>query len=107
MYALAVYNLGGDTLINYAQDVQPPVPYETPGNNDELPFFAYQRQKYKVSDFTPGVVQAASDEGTSTSLVVQKAAENFTLANLQNLKTPWGRAYLAIAQSVGSLWGLN
>ena len=33
--------------------------------------------------------------------------KDFTLANLQNLKTPYGRQYLAWAQAYGPLWGLS
>jgi hypothetical protein len=33
--------------------------------------------------------------------------KTLTLANLQQLKTPWGRQYLAYAQSAGPLWGLS
>ncbi len=41
-------------------------------------------------------------------MVVQEAAKNFTLANLQNLKTPWGRTYLGFAQAYGpSIIGLS
>lgn len=110
MYVLAVYNLGVDNLINFAPDVQPPVAYKPPPpltNEAGLPYFAFYRAQWKIYDFQSGVVQSAGDEGTTTSLVVQKAAENFTLSNLQNLKTPFGRQYLAIAQRTGTNWGLT
>jgi hypothetical protein len=32
---------------------------------------------------------------------------NLTFADLQTLKTPWGRIYLGIAQDVGTLWGVT
>lgn len=107
MYVQAVYNLGADDLFNFAQDVTPLTPFETPGNNDQLPYFAYFRSTWKMNDFVAGVVQSTSDEGTSVTLLVQDAAMQFKLADLQNLKTPWGRNYLAIAQRVGTLWGLS
>lgn len=108
IYTLAVYNLGGDNIINFAPDVQPPVPYAATDNAGELPFFAYLRSKWKLLDFNSGVVQSTGDEGTNVSLVVQEAAKNFTIANLQQLKTPWGRQYLAFAQSYGpTIWGLS
>lgn len=110
LYRLAVYNLGADNLINYANDVQPPAAYVPPPplkNPDGLSFFAFYRNLWKIYDFTPGVVQSTGDEGTNTSLVVQKAAENFTLDDLQHLKTPYGRRYLQIAQKVGTNWGLS
>lgn len=89
LYNNAVYNLATDYVVNYAQDQQ--------GQD----FFACQRTQYKVNAFAPGVVQSASDVSTATSLQVIEAAKNFTLADLQNLKTPWGRRYLAIAQQFG------
>lgn len=105
MYTLAVYNLGGDNLINYAQDVPDAQP--VPGSDPPLPYFANLRSSFKCNAFISGVISSASDDGTSESMVVQEAAKNFTLSDLQNLKTPWGRQYLAIAQRYGTLWGLT
>lgn len=95
IYKLAVYNLAGDNIINYASD-QPPSIY-----------WAELRKSFDSNGFVPGVIQSAGDESTSDSYVIQEAAKNFTLANLQQLKTPWGRQYLAFAQSYGTLWGLS
>ncbi len=96
VYAEAVYNLAADNLINYAPD--------QPGRR----YFAKLRKKINITGFTSGIVSAAADESTSVSLVVQEAAKNFTLANIQSLKTPYGRAYLGFAQSYGpSTWGMN
>lgn len=103
-YTQAVYNLGADLVVNFAPDVDnaPPV------TGSELPYFAYLRDKWNILKFVSGTIQSASDEGSSTGLVVPKAAENFTLADLQNLKSPWGRNYLSIAQRYGpSVWGMN
>lgn len=106
MYTLAVYNLGGDNIINYAQDL--PDAAKISGSDPPQAFFAYTRAQWNVNGFVSGVVNSTSDEGTSVSLVVQKAAENFTLSDLQNLKTPYGRQYLAIAQKYGpNIWGLS
>lgn len=102
MYARAVYNLAADTLINWSQD-----PTDAPAFKDELPYWAWLRKQYGVLNFTAGVVQATSDESTSTTLLVPEAFKNLTIANLGNLKTPYGRAYLGIAQSLGTLWGLS
>jgi len=99
VYVLAVYNLAGSNLMSYAQD-QPNAP-PIPGTNPPLPFFAYSREKWQINAFVSGVVQSTADESTSMSLVVQEAAKNFTLANLTQLKDPWGRAYLSLAQSYG------
>jgi len=96
IYTLAVYNLAGDNLINWAQDV--------PGQT----YFSDARTTFKCFDFVAGVVLSAGDEGTSDSLVVPEAFKTFTMANLQNLKTPYGRQYLAFAQSYGpTIWGLS
>jgi hypothetical protein len=103
IYTLAVYNLGGDNLINYAQD-----PDDAPIYKNDMTFFAYIRKTYDTAGFVPGVVQSTADESTSSSFVVQKFAEQFTIGNLQNLKTPYGRQYLAFAQAYGpSIWGLT
>jgi hypothetical protein len=95
MYDLAVYNLAGSNLLNFAQD--------QPGRR----YFARLRKKLNITGFVSGVVQSSGDEGTNVSLVVQDAAKAFTLANLQQLKDPYGRQYLAIAQSYGpATWGM-
>jgi hypothetical protein len=96
MYELAVYNLAGDNLVNYAQDTPPST------------YFADLRASFNTLGFVSGVISASNDVTTGQSLVVQEAAKNFTLANLQQLKTPWGRAYLGIAQDYGpNVWGLS
>lgn len=96
LYTQAVYNLGGDTIINFAND--------QPGST----YFFDLRDKWLINKFVSGVVQSSNDQGTGNSMVVQEAAKNFTLANIQSLKTPYGRAYLAIAQAYGpSIWGLT
>lgn len=101
-YALAVYNLGGDCLVNSVPDAVPLVIYK-----NELPYWAFLRDQFKINSFVAGVVQSASDEGTSDSLLVPDAFKGLTMSDLQNLKTPWGRRYLAYAQKFGSLWGLS
>jgi hypothetical protein len=94
LYVEAVYNLAADNLINYAQD--------QPGRT----YFTDLRASLKINNFAAGVVQSASDQGTSDSLAVPDSLKNLTLSNLQNLKTPWGRAYLAMAQTYGTMWGV-
>ncbi len=95
MYTLAVYNLGGDNLINWAPD------------QTGQTFFADLREKLHCTQFVAGVVSSTSDEGTSMSLNVPEQLNRLTLSDLQNLKTPYGRQYLAIAQKYGTLWGLS
>jgi len=89
-YTLAVYNLGGHTLIRIAQDV---------GNGST--FFTEQRQRYGLLLLSAGVVQASSDETTSDTLAVPDAIANLTIGDLQYMKTPWGREYLSYAQDFG------
>lgn len=95
IYAQAIYNLAGDTLINIALDV--------PGQT----FFADQRRAYGINTFVGGVIQSTSDEGTSESMVVPDFAQLLTLANLGQVKTPWGRAYISLAQSYGLIVGVS
>jgi hypothetical protein len=94
MYTQAVYNLAADNLINYAQD------------QTGRTYFADLRTAYGINNFAAGVVSAASDQGTSSSMVVPDNLHNLTLSQLQNLKTPWGRQYLAFAQTAGTMWGV-
>lgn len=105
IYTLAVYNLAGSNIINYAQDLDGAAPVE--GSVPPMAYFAYLRQKWNINGFVSGVIQSAGDEGTNESMVVQEAAKNFTLSDLQNLKDPYGRAYLAFAQRYGTLWGMT
>lgn len=105
MYVWAVYNLAGDNLLNYAQDL--PDAAIVPGSDPPAAFFANTRRVWNVNGFVSGIIQSASDNGTGESMVVMDAAKNFTLGNLQNLKTPYGRAYLALSQDMGSIWGVS
>jgi len=91
LYITAVYNLAGDTLLTYAQD------------QSGQTFFAQAQQKYQLKAFVSGVVSFAGDEGTQSTLSVPEALKGLTIGNLQNLKTPYGRTYLQIAQDFGSL----
>lgn len=96
IYALAVYNLAGDLLINYAPDSE-----ASPG------FFAGLREKFKIGNFSAGVITNASDEATSAGIEVVEVMKGLTIDQLQNLKTPWGRAYLGFAMKYGPSWGLS
>ena len=103
IYELALYNLAGSNLLNYAQDLD-----SSPIYKNKLKYFAYIRSQWNMLGFVSGVIQSSADEGTSESLVVQEAAKDFTLANLQQLKDPFGRQYLAFAQDYGpAAWGVT
>lgn len=91
LYITAVYNLATDTLLTYAQD------------QSGQTFFTQVQQKYQLHALVPGVISFAGDEGTQSTMVVPDAFKHMTIANLQNLKTPYGRTYLGIAQDFGSL----
>ena len=95
IYELAVYNLAGDNLINWAPD--------QPGST----FFADLRKSFGCNSFVGGIISSTSDEGTSESIQVVKSLENLVLSDLQSLKTPYGRQYLAFAMRVGTLWGIS
>ena len=96
IYTLAVYNLGGDFLINYAHDV-----------NGQT-YFADLRASFKIYSFVPGVISDSHDVSTGQSLLNSEFMKNLTMSDLQNLKTPYGRQYLAFAQWYGpTIWGVS
>ncbi len=91
LYSQAVYNLAASFLLNFGPEVA----------------FGPVREKLGINNFTAGVISASSDESTSQTRVVSDALKNLSLADLQQLKDPYGRWYLAIAQQYGDLWGLT
>ena len=105
-YLQAVYNLGGYYVLSWAQDPTPPIPYPT-DNPDNAPYMQFLRQTWNILGFTPGIVQEASDQGTAAELTLPKQYQEFTIANVAQTKDPWGRRYLEIASSVGTLWGIS
>lgn len=108
IYQQMVYNLGGSNLLNVAPDPTGAKPYDPDDPDNKLPFFGYMRKTYNMLGFVSGVIQAAADEATSESMVVPDAFKGLTLANLQMLKDPYGRAYLAYAQAYGpAAWGVS
>lgn len=103
LYTLAVYNLAGDRLLNWARD-----PSNAPIYQDGLKFFAYIRKTLNLTGFTPGVIQSTNDLTTGGSYVVPEWAKNLTIRDLSNLKTPYGQEYLGIAQDYGPTdWGIS
>lgn len=106
MYAAAVYNLAGAYLLAWAPD-QAGAPV-VPGTDPPLKFFGNARKTYNLMGFVSGAVQSTNDNGTGGSFVVPKQLEELTIGDLQLLQTPWGRAYLALAQNYGpTIWGLS
>lgn len=95
MYDMAVYNLGVDYLLNWAP------------NSGASTYFTDARLAMGLNSFVAGVVSSSADESTSEALLVPDAFKTFMLSDLQALKTPFGRQYLAIAQRFGTLWGIT
>lgn len=95
IYAQAVYYLAGSTLLNFAPDTPPST------------FFADYRKANGMLSFVAGVISESHDETTGQSMLVADWFKNLTMANLQQLKDPYGRQYLAWAQDFGSLWGVS
>jgi hypothetical protein len=107
IYTLAVYNLATSNVINFAQDLPNAPPYAQAPPGVSLPFFAYMRDRFNILGPVSGVIQSSSDVSTSESMVVPDWATGLTLADLQFRKDPYGRQYLALAQSYGTLWGIS
>jgi hypothetical protein len=99
--ATAVYNLGGAILVQIAQD-DPDL--DPPWNT----YWQDMRQRMGLNGFVSGVVQSASDQGTSTSYKVSSFFDNLTPTELQLMQSPWGRLYMSIASWYGpTIWGLT
>jgi hypothetical protein len=95
VYAVAVYNLGGDILCENAQDTSPST------------FWTDLRKQLDVNAFRYGLVQSGGDQGSSGSLMIPESLQGLTLGDLQLTKTPWGQRYLQIAQYWGTIWGIT
>lgn len=95
LYTQALNNLGGDNLINWAPD------------EDDSTFFTDVRKSLNIGGFVGGVISASNDETTGETLLTPDFLKGLTMANLQNIKTPYGRQYMAIAQAYGPVWGLT
>jgi hypothetical protein len=95
VYTIAVYNLATDRLINFCPD--------QPGQS----YFTNLRANFSINMFVAGVVQTANDQGTGDGMLVPDFMKGLTMMDLANLNTPYGRQYLALAQTVGGVWGLN
>ena len=94
-YVLAVDNCGGHILLKITPD--------QPGQT----YFADARAQFQMLAFTPGVIASSGDEGTSQSFQVIESLKNLTVGDLNFLTTPWGREYVAFAQSFGEICGLS
>lgn len=70
-------------------------------------YFATLRRQFNLTGFVSGVISASNDESTGQSILNPDFMKGLTLGNLQNLKTPYGRQYLAFAQDYGQIWGVS
>jgi hypothetical protein len=70
-------------------------------------FFSSARKQFGINSFVGGTIASSADVSTSESLNVPEQLKELTLANLQQLKTPFGRRYLEIAGQYGQIWGLS
>lgn len=95
IYDQCVYNLAADTLVNIAQD------------QSGQTVFTDLRKTFALNTFIGGVISSSADVSTSESMTTPDFVKTLTMANLQQMKTPWGRQYLMYAQSSGPLWGLS
>lgn len=97
-YDLAVYNLAGSLVLNFAPDQPGQAYFKALRGEDGM----------DLAGFVPGVVAATGDQGTSASILTPDFMKNFTMGDLQRLKDPYGRQYLAFAQDAGpSVWGIT
>lgn len=99
IYTLAVYNLAADRLLYFCPD--------QPGQT----FFTDLRGQngLNLNAFVPGVIESSHDESTGQAFAVPESLrDSLQIMDLQNLRTPYGRAYLAYAQMLGpAVWGLT
>ena len=95
IYTLTVYNWAGSNLLQFQQDIV--------GQT----FFADLRKGFGINSFVAGVINSASDTGTSESLSVGQGLQNLDMLSLQRIKDPYGRQAVAYMQSIGTLWGLT
>ena len=95
LYALAVYNLGGAILVDIAQD------------DPDSTYWQNLRSKFNTSSYAWGVTSSASDQGTSTSMMMPGFINNMMPLDLWLMATPWGRTYMQIAGGWGAVWGLS
>lgn len=98
LYDVAVYNLGGHTLIEFGVD--------NPSSSNPT-FFQTLQNKFDLNGFNAGMIVSASDETTSDSFQMAKWVENLTIDQLQLLKTPWGRLALSLIQRGSTGWGIS
>lgn len=94
-YCFAAYLLATSFLINWCPD------------QAGQTFFADLRSTWELTGFVGGTIQSSADESTSESLLAPDFLKGLTLANLGQLKDPYGRQWLSMQQDLGNVWGLS
>lgn len=102
VYAIAVYNLAGHFLVNMANDDPDAEPPQEPPN-----FWAALRSTLNLNSFNIGIINSASDQGTSAGQMIPDMVQKMSLFNLWLMQTPWGRTYLMLAGQWGTVWGIS
>lgn len=95
IFTNTVYNAGGSLLLRFATDTPPST------------YFADQRKKLNLNNPIYGLVNSATDQGTSGSMSISDALSNLSLADLMMLQDPYGRAAAAVLMELGPVWGLT
>jgi len=96
------------THFSYSLPLDPGAANLLPGASATEYYFVDLRKQLKINSFVPGVVSNTSDLTTSVGLVVPDFFKTLTLEQMDLMKTPFGRAYLMIAQKYGpTVWGLT
>lgn len=95
LFVKAIYNCAGSFLIHFAEDTSPGT------------YWADKRKSLGVGSPSYGIVNSASDQGTSGALIVSQALSNLSLADLMLMQDPYGRVAIAILMEMGPLWGLT
>lgn len=94
-YTLAVYNCAGHILLRITPDA---------AGQD---YFETARNTFRILAPSSGVIASSSDQSTSNSFAVPEGFTKMTVGDLEFMRTPWGRSYLAYAQSFGDVCGLT
>jgi hypothetical protein len=94
-YCFAVYLLGTSFLINWCPD------------QTGQDYFQALRKDLNISGFVGGVVQSTADQATSESMMMPDFLKGLTIGQLQMLKDPFARQWLAMQSELGPIWGIS
>jgi len=94
-YCFAVYLLATSFLINWCPD------------QSGQQFFANLRSQWNLTGFVGGTVQSSADQATSESLLSPEFLKSLTPMQLQALRDPYGRQWLAMQADYSNAWGIS